>query len=195
MDCSLPGSSIHGIFQARILESVAISSPRWSSWPRDRTRVFCTAGRFFTVWAPGKPMVIQLKRTSRDQIPTAQGLPIPTCTPLGGHTTRGRGHGCVSACQVPGIFRYYLIYELGLPWWLSDKESISHCRRHRFDLQLGRSSGVGNGNPLQYSCLGNPMDRGAWQATVHGVAKSQMRLSNWAHKIHDLTRLSVSFPL
>ena len=39
------------------------------------------------------------------------------------------------------------------------------------------SPGVGNGNPLQYSCLGNPMDRGAWWATVHGVAKSQTRLS------------------
>ena len=36
---------------------------------------------------------------------------------------------------------------------------------------LGRSPGGGNGNPLQYSCLENPMDRGAWQATVHGVAK------------------------
>ena len=36
---------------------------------------------------------------------------------------------------------------------------------------LGRSPGEGNGNPLQYSCLGNPMDRGAWQATVHGTAK------------------------
>ena len=36
---------------------------------------------------------------------------------------------------------------------------------------LGRSPGEGNGNPLQYSCLGNPMDRGAWQATVHGIAK------------------------
>ena len=35
----------------------------------------------------------------------------------------------------------------------------------------GRSSGEGNGNPLQYSCLGNPIDRGAWRATVHGVAK------------------------
>ena len=39
--------------------------------------------------------------------------------------------------------------------------------------------GEGNGNPLQYSCLGNPMDRGAWQATVHGVAKSRTRLSDW----------------
>ena len=37
----------------------------------------------------------------------------------------------------------------------------------------GRSFGEGNGNPLQYSCLGNPMDRGAWSATVHGVAKSR----------------------
>ena len=43
---------------------------------------------------------------------------------------------------------------------------------------LGRSPGEGNGNPLQYSCLENPMDKGAWQGTVHGVAKSQTRLSN-----------------
>ena len=44
---------------------------------------------------------------------------------------------------------------------------------------LGRSSGEGNGNPLQYSCLDNPMDGGAWQATVHGVTKSQTRLSDF----------------
>ena len=42
----------------------------------------------------------------------------------------------------------------------------------------GRSPGGGNGNPLQYSCLGNPRDRGAWQAKVHGVARSWTRLSN-----------------
>ena len=40
----------------------------------------------------------------------------------------------------------------------------------------GRSSGEGNGNPRLYSCLGNPMDRGAWRATVRGVTKSQTRL-------------------
>ena len=45
---------------------------------------------------------------------------------------------------------------------------------------LGRSSEEGNGNPLQYSCLENPMDRGAWQATVQGVTK--VRLSNYACK-------------
>ena len=43
---------------------------------------------------------------------------------------------------------------------------------------LGRSPAVGNGNPLQYSCLENPMDRGTWQATVHGVTKSWTQLSN-----------------
>ena len=45
--------------------------------------------------------------------------------------------------------------------------------------ELGRSPGEGNGNPLQYSCLENPMEGGAWWATVHGVAKSQTRLSHF----------------
>ena len=52
MDCSPPGSSVHGIFQARILEWFAISFSRGSSQPRDWTQVSCTAGRFFTNWAP-----------------------------------------------------------------------------------------------------------------------------------------------
>ena len=44
--------------------------------------------------------------------------------------------------------------------------------------ESGRSCGRGNGNPLQYFCLGNPMDRGAWWATVHGVEKSRTQLSD-----------------
>ena len=51
MGCGLPGSSVQGILQAGILEWVAISSSRGSSWPRDQTRVSCIADRFFTVWA------------------------------------------------------------------------------------------------------------------------------------------------
>ena len=51
MDCSLPGSSVHGILQARILEWVSMPSFRESSWPRDRTRVSHIVDRCFTVWA------------------------------------------------------------------------------------------------------------------------------------------------
>ena len=51
MDCSLPGSSVHGLFQARVLESVAISFSRGSSQPRDWTWVSHIAGRRFTIWA------------------------------------------------------------------------------------------------------------------------------------------------
>ena len=55
MDCSPPGSSVHGIFRARILEWVAISFSRGFSRPRDRTCVCCTAGNFFTTEPSGKP--------------------------------------------------------------------------------------------------------------------------------------------
>ena len=51
MDCSLQGSSVHGILQARVLEWVAISFSRGSSWPRDRTQISCIVGRRFIVWA------------------------------------------------------------------------------------------------------------------------------------------------
>ena len=44
----------------------------------------------------------------------------------------------------------------------------------RFDFWVGKIPGEENGNPLQYSCLGNPMDRGAWRATAHGLAESDM---------------------
>ena len=57
MDCSLPGFSIHGIFQARVLDWGAISFSRGSSWPRDRTQVSCIAGRRFTLWATREDLV------------------------------------------------------------------------------------------------------------------------------------------
>ena len=63
--------------------------------------------------------------------------------------------------------------ESGLPWWLSGKESACQVGHASLIPGSGRSPGKGNGNPFQYSCLGNPMDRGAWQATVHGLIKSQ----------------------
>ena len=56
MDCSPPGSSVHGILQARILEWVAISFSRGSSLPGDRTQVSCIAGRHFNLWATRKAL-------------------------------------------------------------------------------------------------------------------------------------------
>ena len=62
----------------------------------------------------------------------------------------------------------------GLPRWLSGKESTCKAGDSGLIPELERSLGEGNGNPLQYFCLGNPMNRGAWQAIVHGVAESDM---------------------
>ena len=67
-------------------------------------------------------------------------------------------------------------FQRGFPGGISSKDSAANARDAR-DMSLipglGRSLGVGNGNPLQYSCLENSMDRGTWWATVHEVAKNQ----------------------
>ena len=102
-DGSLPGSSIHGIFQARVLEGGAIA--------------------FSALAAYSEPK---------------KGFP-------GGLVAKNLPASAGYSSSIPG---------------------------------LRRSPGVGNSNPLQYSCLGNPMDRGAWWAVIHGVTKSQTRLHN-----------------
>ena len=122
MDWSLPGSSAHGIPQTRILECVAISFPRESSWPRDWTRISHIVGRFITIWATREVQV-----------------------------------------------RFLLFLFVG-----SDgKESACNAGDLGSIPGAGRSPGERNGYSLQCSCLENPMDRGTWWATVHGVAKSQ----------------------
>ena len=67
---------------------------------------------------------------------------------------------------------------MGFPYSSVSKQSACSAGDLGLILGLGRSLGEGNGNPLQLSCLENPMDRGAWWATVHGVAKSQALLSD-----------------
>ena len=72
----------------------------------------------------------------------------------------------------------------GFPGGSVGKESMCNAGDTRdvgWIPRLGRSRGVGNGNPCWYSCLENFMDRGAWRATVHGATKSQTRLSGWTH--------------
>ena len=65
MDCNLPGFSVQGIFQARILECVAISFSRGSSQPRDWTPVFLTAGRLFIIWATREAHVYHIYQLNR----------------------------------------------------------------------------------------------------------------------------------
>ena len=87
-------------------------------------------------------------------------LVVPGFHPDGPGSTPGVGTPTLWASQVvPGV--------KNLPTNTGDIRDASSIPG------LGRSPGGGNGNPLQYSYLENPMDRGAWQATVHGVSKSQ----------------------
>ena len=72
----------------------------------------------------------------------------------------------------------WLVGSLGLPWCSGVKKPLVKCRRPGSDLWAGQSPWRRHGNLLQYSCLENPRDRGAWWAAVHGVTKSQTRLSD-----------------
>ena len=104
MDCSLPGSSDHGIFQARVFELVAIA--------------------FSVLWAK--------------------------------------------------TYQFFW----GFPDGSNSQESTCNAGDLGLIPRLGRSPGEGHGNPLQYSCLENPKDRGAWWATVHEVVKGQTQSSH-----------------
>ena len=67
------------------------------------------------------------------------------------------------------------------PWWLRGKESTCNAEDVGLIPGSGRSPGEGNGKPLQYSCLENPMDRGASQAAVHRVTKSWSDMTEHTH--------------
>ena len=77
-------------------------------------------------------------------------------------------------CPLPASSLHYFLpgklYQ-GFPRGTVAKNPPARARDAGLMPGSGRSPGEGSGNPLQYSCLGNPMDRGAWRATVHGVAK------------------------
>ena len=101
----------------------------------------------------------------------------------------GSGTSTPGVClKVLGFFSTCLIIFTGYLGFLAgsdDKEPSCKTGDPASVPGLGRSPGEGKGNSLQYSCLGNPMDRGVCQATVHGVAKSQTQLRKYAH-MHTL---------
>ena len=75
---------------------------------------------------------------------------------------------------------------LGFPGGSDSKESACNADHPGLIPGSGRSPGEGNGNPLQYSCLENSMDSGAWWAIVYRIIKSQTRLSNYHFHFHSL---------
>ena len=117
MDCSPPGSPVHEISQARILEWVVVSFSQGSPQPRNLTQVSCVS-------CTGRQTLY--------------------------HCTTWESHIHIYTCGS------------------NSQESACNAGDSGVIPGLGRSQGEGNGYPLQYSCLENSMDRGAWRATVHG---------------------------
>ena len=82
------------------------------------------------------------------------------------------------------------MFEKDFPGGSDGKASVYNVGDLGLSPGLGRSPGEGNGTPLQYYCLENPMDRGAWQAAVYGVAKSRTRLSDFT-LLHFILKLPI----
>ena len=87
-------------------------------------------------------------------------------------------HSCLLSCARFWLAALNERVVKGFPGVSNSKGSACKVGDLGSILGLGRSPGEGNGNPFQYSCLENPMDRGTWWATVHRLAKSQTRLSD-----------------
>ena len=81
----------------------------------------------------------------------------------------------------------------GLPRCFSGEESACHCKRCGFSPLLKNSSGVRNGNPLQYSCWDHPMDKGTWQTTVHGITKSDRKQLSYESNLREHDGINSTF--
>jgi len=97
MDCSPPGFSVHGIYQARILEWVAISFSRGSSQPRDLTRVSCIASQFFTIWSTSE-VIYKPTGESWNRSPPLSPQKAPTLPPLWSQTSSLQNHEANLCC-------------------------------------------------------------------------------------------------
>ena len=177
MDCSLQGSSVHGIFQARVLKWVAISFSRGSSPPKDRTR----SSKLQADALPSEPPGKSLRILEWVAIPFSRGWGQSKCNCL---DLLFRSHEHVLPSESCNTLHLILLCEMQVLSSLGLKglPESTESGRDAGDLGSipgsGRSPGEGHGNPLQYPCLENSMDRGAWWAPAQGLAKIQTRLSH-----------------
>ena len=88
------------------------------------------------------------------------------------------------------VFITWLHFSIGFPGGSDSKASAHNAGDPGLIPGLGRSPGEGNGNPLQYSCLENSMDGGAWWATVHEVAESR---TTWENSLHSHFSITFDF--
>ena len=204
----------------RILEWVAYPFSSGSSWPRNQTGVSCIAGRFFSSWATRKWYLCHgiyvrkwylkpsqtfynfmlkgnvLPFWSTDRVLDSchwigyGQLPLTECPPGAGPQAQPLWMFSHELSWCPPFCRWGnwgLERFSGLPGLTAQEEA-----ELRFQF---RSPGGGCGNPLQYSCLENPMDRGVWGATVHGVAKSQTWSQSYTYKLCLRERGTLQIPL
>ena len=172
MDCSLPGSSIHRIFQARVLEwgAIAFSTGDGAGGgksPRLRTAASLEEGQGLKgSW----DSTFSLQEGKQGGGPTRKGE-----EPEGSPWTKFGINRTNYGLTIFDLWSTLMSFPGG-----SVVKNSPAIAGDKGDTALipgsGRPPGGGNGNPLQYSCLENPTDRGVWWAAVHGVAKSWTRL-------------------
>ena len=196
MDCSLSGSSVHWIFQERVLEWGAISFSRGSSQPRDRTWVSCIAGRHFTVWATREASAcvcmweldykenwapknwcfctVVLEKTLESPLDCKEIQPIH---PNGDQYWVFIGRTDVEAetpILRPPDTKSWLLWkdpDAGKDWGQKEKGTIE-------DEMVGWHHQL-NGHGFGWTPWVGDMDREAWCAVVHGVTKTRTWLSDW----------------
>ena len=154
MDGSLPGSSVHGIFQARILEWATISFSRGSSQPRDRTQISCIADRRFTVWATRELLTSPSKRT------TFKGHQHSNATLLLSRFSR------VWLCATPRRQPT----RLPRPWDSPGKNTGVGCHVLLQGMKVKSESEVTQSCPT----LSDPMDCSLPGSSVHGIFEARV---------------------
>ena len=152
-DCSLPGSSIHGILQARTLDWVTMPSSRGSSWSRDRTCVSCIGGRCFNLWATREAHQSKTQ-FSPEPVPPFRKLPQAFYS----HLSEARENENYIHRKLTKLLTWITALSNSMKLWTKPCRASQEGQVMVESSDKTWSAGEGNGKPLQRSCLENPMN-------------------------------------